>query len=249
MTVSVIIPCGRMSRFLTDSVASVLSQKIDVLEILVVCPADDDNTGRITQGLIAEGAPLNLLHDPETGPGNARNVGILAARGDIIAFLDADDLWTPDKLSLQIDRLGAMPEVDAVGGLTVSFDWTADSEGLSAPSNETAGVCLPNPGMLICRRSVFDTVGMFEDDLLYAEDFDLLMRIRDFDVPFTMLNVPVLYYRQHDNSMMTANHPRMTSDFRLAAFKSVRRRKKLGKPPATRQLLTGDLEDWPVRVP
>ncbi len=249
MTISVIIPCGRMSRFLAESVASVLRQAAGILEILVICPGDDGKTKETVASLGEQGAPVRLLHDPETGPGNARNVGIRAARGDVVAFLDADDVWAPDKLAMQLARLDATPTVDAVGGLTVCFDWKADPGYTAEPVSEAAGVCLPNPGMLICRRSVFDTVGMFDDDLLYAEDFDLLMRIRDLDVPFTMLNRPVLYYRQHDNSMMTANHPRMTSDFRLAAFKSVRRRKKLGKPPATRQLLTGDLEDWPAATP
>lgn len=241
-SISVIIPCGRMAQYLADAVGSVMRQTLPVMEILVIHPASDEATRLQGEALKAEGAPLALLHDPETGPGPARNVGLEIAEGELIAFLDADDIWPIHKLEKQVNRLNGAIPVDAVGGLLEMFD-QLEADGVSPKLDPTAEAqALANPGMLMCRRTVFDRIGAFDPDFLYAEDIDLLMRLRDFDVPFTVLNETLLYYRQHSASMMKAQNPRMISDFRRAAFKSVVRRRKMGLPPETRQVLTGYIE-------
>ncbi len=244
-SISVIVPCAGMASFLPDAVASIMRQDISVQEILVVHPVDDVDTASVCGELAGQGACIAVLEDPGKGPGPARNVGLNYATGEVISFLDADDLWPKNKLSTQMSRLVGEPHVDAVGGTTIRFD-RLDRKTLRPDARSwTETFVLPNPGILVCRRNIFEKIGLFDDDFLYAEDVDLIMRMRDFEIPFAVLDEPMLYYRRHGNSMMTAGNPRMISDFRLAAMKSVRRRRQLGLPPADRQILTGDLEQWP----
>ncbi len=241
-TVSAIIPCSGMAHFLPFAVTSILNQDTPVREILVIHPEVDTDTKSVGLDLAGNGAPVRVVQGPDTGPGPARNVGLEQAVGEVIAFLDADDVWPAGKLTLQMNRLSRGPHADAVGGLTTRFD-VLDEVALkpSTDANVSTGLA-PASGMMICRRTVFDKIGYFDKDFLYGEDVDLFLRMRDLEVPLAVLNVPTLFYRRHENSMMMAGHPRMKSDFRLAAMKSVRRRRQLGLPPADRQILTGDLE-------
>jgi len=247
-TISVVIPCKDMARFLGDAVASILRQEKRVDEIVVVRPEDDLDTAEVCEVLIADGAPIvtALVHEP--GPGAARNVGIRAAKGDIIAFLDADDLWLPDKLAIQLARLGREPEVDIVGGLSILFD-RLDRDTL-APSAEsrTKRQLWVNMGTMVFRRAVFDKVGLHDTDYLYAEDVDFLLRARDLGVRIAVLQDVVLYYRQHRGSMMRANDPRRYKDLRKAMLGSAIRRKRMGLPPETEQFLVGQMEP-PAKSP
>ncbi len=244
-TVSVIIPCAGMANFLTDAVDSVLRQDHPIHEILIVHPAGDVETALVGQQYVRRGAPVVLLEGPESGPGPVRNVGLAHATGEVIAFLDADDLWPAGKVSMQLDRLAMEPQVDAVGGLAVHFEFLDKCElKPTADPGNVVGVSSVL-GMMIFRRTIFDKIGGFDEDFLYAEDIDLFLRMRDFGVSSTILDATTLYYRRHGNSMMLADNPRKRTDLMLATMKSVRRRRQIGLPPADKQMLTGDLESWP----
>ncbi len=244
-SVSVIIPCAGMAHFLPNAVGSIQRQDVPVQEILVIHPLHDNDTAVAGRDLASQGAPVVVIEGPDNGPGPARNAGLAQATGEVIAFLDADDLWPEDKLALQMERLARSPNVDAVGGLTTRFE-ALDEIALEPEQGTAIATDLaPASGMMICRRSMFERIGGFDEDLFYGEDIDLFLRMRDLDIALAVLDAPMLYYRRHANSMMTAGHPRMKSDFRLAALKSVRRRRQLGLPPATGQILTDDLEQWP----
>jgi glycosyltransferase involved in cell wall biosynthesis len=240
--ISAIVPCAGMARFLNHAVGSIMRQAIPVAEILVISPPRETEVAAICTTLADTGVPVRILPDEGAGPGPARNIGIAAATGDLIAFLDTDDLWSENKLELQLARLAHQPHVDAVGGTTVKFEDLDETTLKPRIGSRTEAIHVPNPGMLLCRRCVFDKIGPFDPDFLYAEDIDLIMRMRDGGVGYTFLRDEVLYYRQHDDSMMTRNNPRMVSDFRRAAMKSARRRKEAGLAPADTQLITGHLE-------
>ncbi len=244
-SVSVIIPCAGMAHFLPNAVGSIQRQDEQVDEILIAHPAHDNDTAEMVRKLAGDGVPVVSLEAPDEGPGPVRNVGLERACGDVIAFLDADDLWSADKLSTQLERLSMAPHVDAVGGMTVQFD-VLDKEALAPADNSNTNTDLfPVVGMLICRRTVFDKIGPFDDDLLYSEDLDMHLRMRDFDIPVAVLDVPLLYWRQHDESMTSLPDPRRYTDIRITMLKSIRRRRQLGLPPTDRQVLTGYVEPWP----
>jgi glycosyltransferase involved in cell wall biosynthesis len=228
MDVSVIIPSYRMARFLPDAIASVRRQSRAVSEILVIDSGSDDGTAEVVCALAADGAPVRLIEDEKRGPGPARNTGIAQARGDIIAFLDVDDLYPAGKLEAQLARLEAGPHVDMVSGFVTYFD-RLDHDALApAADARTETLFHVHLGACLYRRAVFDRIGGFCDSLMYSEDVDLLLRVREAAVPFTILRRVTLYYRRHDNSMMTQADPRKQGDFRRAVAMSLARRRARG---------------------
>ena len=226
--VSVIVPVWNMARFLPDALASIP----DVHEIIIVAAESEDGSLAAAQDLADRRSGVTVLTDPNKGPATARNVGLLAATGDVIAFNDADDIWPKGKLAMQLARLDREPRADVVAGLVTYFD-VFDREALGpAPTSRLETIFFHHVGAAIYRRSVFDRIGVFDESFVYAEDRDLLLRIIENDVPFVILNATTLYYRRHDNSMMTRDHPRKVSDDVRAFAVSLARRRKLGRPLA-----------------
>jgi glycosyltransferase involved in cell wall biosynthesis len=223
--VSVIVPVWNMARFLPDAIASIP----DVHEIIIVAAESNDNTFEVAQALAKQRRGVRVLPSPKKRPASARNIGLSAASGDVIAFNDADDVWPQGKLALQLKRLdGDEPQPDVVTGLVTWFkeldrDRLAPAEHSSVETKNVQQI-----GAAIFRRSVFDRIGLFDESLMYAEDWDLLLRIIEAQVPFVVLNTPTLYYRRHGDSMMARNDPRIKSDLAKAFAMSLARRRKLG---------------------
>lgn len=106
--VSVIIPAHNAAQFLAATIASAQQQTLAAIEIIVVDDGSTDDTAAIIKALAAEDARVKLeAVYPNQGVANARNVGVRAAHGEYVAFLDADDLWLPDKLQQQVAYLEA----------------------------------------------------------------------------------------------------------------------------------------------
>jgi glycosyltransferase involved in cell wall biosynthesis len=114
MKVSVIIPTYNYGRFLRESIGSVQKQTVEDVEILVVDDGSTDDTPEIVQSLAAEDPRVEYLPMPRTGVSDARNHGLEHARGEFIAYLDADDRWRPDKLELQLSMMRSEPELGLV---------------------------------------------------------------------------------------------------------------------------------------
>ena len=227
--VSVIMPSLNMGPFIDAALRSVAQQSVAVHEIVLMDAGSTDETHAIVRKHQQAGLPIRLLEHPPGRPGLARNSGIAQATGDLIAFLDPDDLWPAGKLERQLRRLAGAPEVDMVSGYVCYFD-TADTSGLApATGSRTERIFHVHVGACVYRREVFSRLGAaFDPGLLYAEDVDLLLRVREQGVPFTILRSVELYYRQHAASMMAVPHPRKDSDFRLATLKSMQRRRAAG---------------------
>lgn len=107
-TVSVVIPCYNASRFLRETIGSVLAQTYPVLEVLVIDDGSTDDSAKIAESY---GPPVRVIRQANQGESVARNRGIDEAKGDWIAFLDADDKWEPTKLSLQFESISNNPSV------------------------------------------------------------------------------------------------------------------------------------------
>jgi glycosyltransferase involved in cell wall biosynthesis len=215
--VSVVIPCFNASRYIAAAIRSVHDQHWDKLEIVVV----DDGSTDGSADLVAAGSPdVRLIRQANQGVATARNVGVAAARGSWIAFLDADDIWLPGKLAAQADALrgdaaarmvytawqvwaGETPgpgaaEVDALlAGADDATRWAGPS-GWIYP--DLLLDCALWTSTVVAHRSVFDEVGVFDPGLRIGEDYDLWLRASRV-TRIARVNRPCALYRSHAASI------------------------------------------------
>jgi glycosyltransferase involved in cell wall biosynthesis len=195
--VTIIIPVYNGERYLAAAMDSVIAQTHPPAEIIVI---DDGSTDHSAELATAYAPAVCCLRQPHHGPAAARNAGVAAATSDWIAFLDADDLWRPDKLALQVTALSA-PDVDAVLGAYHHFfspDLDAVAQArLVCPSGLMTS---PTAGALLVRRSIFPTVGGFDETLLLGEFIDWWLRAMDWGMKSVMLPELVMERRIHGNN-------------------------------------------------
>jgi glycosyltransferase involved in cell wall biosynthesis len=228
-TISVIIPTLNMGRFIEGGIESIRRQAQQVDEIVVVDSGSTDETPEVLARLSQGDSRIRVLRAPPEGPAKARNKGLAAAGGDLITFLDADCLWTRDKLALQLARLDREPRVDVVAGLVTHFD-ALDTDRLEPSLHSRVGTIF-DVGVFasVFRRSVFSRIGVFDESLLYAEDWDLFFRILEAAIPISILKATTAYSLRHPASMMAQENPRKQSDMFRAFSMSMARRRREGK--------------------
>jgi glycosyltransferase involved in cell wall biosynthesis len=193
--VSVVIPVFNGETFLAEAIDSVLAQNQPDIEILVVDDGSTDATAAVAEKF---GDAVRLIRQPNRGVSAARNHGIRLARAEVLAFLDADDLFTPDKLALQLPRLKKNPGIDVVIGQMRNFQMPGSggsaSQAQADHSDETLYLGFP---CWLVRKSAFDKVGLLSEDLRVAEDWDWLTRARECRVPLLIHRDVVLLRRLH----------------------------------------------------
>ena len=226
--ISLIVPNRNMGRFLSDAFRSIERQAVRVDEVLFVDTGSTDDSLRVAAAWQERELPLEVLVVPEANPAQARNAGLEKATGEIIGFLDADDLFPPGKLEAQISRLERQPRVDVVSGNITWFEHLDPETLAPAAGSRTETMTGVNPSAHIFRRRVFDTVGVFDETFLYSEDTDFMLRTLEAGVPISVLRQEVLYYRRHADSLMSQRNPRKRLDFHRSLALSIKRRSALG---------------------
>ena len=204
--VSVVIPTYNNAQFLPEALDSLLSQTFRSLELIVV---DDGSTDDTVDVLKPYAGLLRYIRKENGGPASARNAGIKHARGELIAFQDADDTWLPEKLQLQVDYLREHPEVGVVFSGSVFFGTeTRQSDCLKQRFNVNSGMMFDRllhdhfVGMssVVIRRSCLDEIGLFDESLIGAEDYNLYLRLaRKFQ--FGFLEDRLIMKRLHDGNL------------------------------------------------
>ena len=226
--VSVVIPNRDMGRFLDDTFGSIERQAPHVAQVILADAGSVDESLEVASKWQERGFPLEVTVTPGANPAQARNAGLARATAPLITFLDADDLFPVGKLQLQRQRLAATPAVDVVSGRVTLFE-VLDGHTLSpAPGTRTETVVAVSAAALLVRREVFDRIGVFDEDFLYAEDTDFILRLLEARVPLTVLRESVLYYRRHPDSLMSQDDPSCKRDFHRALARSIRRRAAAG---------------------
>ena len=225
--VSVIMPNRNMAAYIGFALDSVFAQNVDVHEVICVDCASDDGSLDVINGH-QDSKRIKLIQHAEAHPARARNVAVSHATGDVIAFLDADDLWPAGKLDRQLTRLFKGPKVDMVSGYICYFDTLSENGLEPAAGSRQERLFHVHLGACVYQRSFLDQIGGFDEELVYAEDVDMMLRVRESQRPFTILRSTELYYRRHANSMMSQPDPRREQSLMRAAHKSLLRRRAAG---------------------
>jgi glycosyltransferase involved in cell wall biosynthesis len=188
----VIVPAYQAERFLDEALDSVEAQDYGAFEVVVV---DDGSTDRTAA--IAARPGIKVLRQPHRGPAAARNAGIAATTGELVAVLDADDVWPLDRLSLQVEFLERNPQLGLVLGLTEAFLSPGELSPKHGRDLIASGPVPAVAGTMLARREVLVAVGGYDESLWLCEDVDLLARIRDAGITAGSLDRLVLRYRIH----------------------------------------------------
>lgn len=192
--VSVIIPVHNGGRYLRAALESVFAQTYHPFEVIVVDDGSTDDSGVIAQSF----PDVRYIHQTNQGVATARNNAIAAARGECFAFLDQDDLWTPEKLKLQIDYLLTHPDV----GYTLTHQQFFLDPGATIPTwfrkellaEAHTGWVL---GTLVVRRTSFEKIGNFATGYSAASDGDWFFRAKAAEVPMAVIPELLLLKRIH----------------------------------------------------
>lgn len=204
--VSVVLPVYDGARHLAESIESVLAQTYASVELIVVDDGSTDESARIADGYAASG--VRVLRQENAGTAAARNAGILAARGGLVAHLDADDVWLPDGLRRRVEALLADESADVASGRIEPFFSPElrerDRAGLRPPPPLVAHVA---PAMLL-RRRAYDRVGLYDASLRAGQDLEWLLRAREAGLRFVEIPDLVARRRLHDANKGRA-HPEL----------------------------------------
>lgn len=205
--VSVIIPTYNCAHFLPDSLGSVLSQTYDFYEIIVVDDGSTDNSKEVLNPFMQKIKYIKL--EQNRGLPAARNVGIQSAQGKYIAFLDADDLWLPEKLQADMEHFDKHPDI----GMVYSKQINIDEKGYALDGCPKRRLPYGNifiqlfseqnfiiASSVVVRKDVFVTTGLFDEQLFNCQDWDMWLRIA-FYFKVAGINKPLVKYRHNPLSL------------------------------------------------
>jgi len=195
--VSVVMPLYNGERYVAAAVESALAQRPAPLEVIVVDDGSLDD-GRGARAAQACGPSVRVVLGAHAGIGAARNAGLAAARGDLLAFLDADDLWEPGKTAAQLAALEADPALDMVFGHALQFK-TPDMAPEVAARLEVPTAPMPGmvPGAGLFRRTAFERTGPFETQWKVGEFVSWYQRAMDLGLRAKVIPELVLRRRVH----------------------------------------------------
>jgi len=217
VSLSVVIPVYNGAGFIADTVRSALNQTYQGYEVIVVNDGSKDTT---LEQLVQFGDAIKVISIPNGGVSNARNVGIRASAGELIAFLDADDIWVPEKLERQATAMRQHPGVGfcfcnytvidhSIGAVVAHFEQfngdpeiVADRPMAAASALRALVKCnfVGTCSNVMVRRDVFDHAGLFDTRFRQAEDYDLWLRCAA-ETDFLMMSQVLVDKTTHETNL------------------------------------------------
>ncbi|MBE6963738.1 MAG: glycosyltransferase family 2 protein [Ruminococcaceae bacterium] len=224
--VSVLIPAYNSAAFLGQALDSVFAQTYRDFEVIVVDDGSEDDTAAVA----AARPEVRYIRKEHSGISATRNLAIAQARGEVIAFLDADDLWTPDKLEKQVAYLDACPDCQVVFSLVKNFfdgPEAAMTERQRQLLNAKVEYCLP---ACCVRKEVFETCGIFREDLAYGEDTYWITRLWTAGIHMKHCIQEPLYLRRIHNDNISLTHRKVGRENVMALMAdAIRQQRKESK--------------------
>jgi glycosyltransferase involved in cell wall biosynthesis len=227
-TISVIIPTHNNGAELRRAILSVVGQQPVALnnysiEIIIVNDASDPEYLKQLNQLIIDFPVCRLLHmEKQSGPAAARNMGILSAHGDFIGFLDADDEWPENKLSILLPYF-ERKDVGVAGGKIKYLVKDGLPELNMNFEDEESRITHVHLGALLVRKDVFENDLFFDSTLTFSEDVDWWLRLREKNIGIVISEKTTLHYHVHGENM-SVNKSLKELHLLKILYKSVRRR-------------------------
>jgi glycosyltransferase involved in cell wall biosynthesis len=228
-SVSVVIPTYNRAQVVHQAIDTALAQTLPPAEIIVVDDGSDDDT---RERLASYMDRIIYIRQENQGVSAARNTGVRAAKGNLIAFLDSDDVWHPRKLELQLHYLKEYPEVALLGAVssvdpTMSWPVLPDAAHLPAHAVDLEDVVLRSPfatSTVVMRKHCFDAVGFFDTGFRNAEDRDIYIRVAS-RFPMVKLHATLVWGGREGEhlSAASARTEQFTRKMLLGAFERVDR--------------------------
>jgi glycosyltransferase involved in cell wall biosynthesis len=219
-SIAVICPAWQAARTLAETLASIRAQTLAPNEILVVDDGSTDTTAEIAE---ANGA--RVIRQVHAGGAAALNAGITASSGQLLAFVDADDLWTPEKLGLHAQALAADAKLGGVLGMTESFLCPSLADEVAGryrlPKEPQSAWMI---GSLLAYAETFAAVGLFAEDMAAGFVADWFDRARRGGVRFNFVDQIVLRRRIHPGTLSHRSSAR-DSGYALLARRALLRRR------------------------
>jgi glycosyltransferase involved in cell wall biosynthesis len=205
--VSVIMAVRNGGRFLAQAIESVLAQDYRPMEILIIDGRSEDETVSIAESY----SGVRCISNKNQGVSDCRNLGIAISQGKYCTFLSHDDLWTTNKLRVQIGFMENHPDIEYTIARSRFFLEPGHSLAPGMRAEWLQGDHVARiPETLAAKRSVFERVGYFDTTLNTAEDVDWFARASDLSVPMTVIQETLLLKRLHDRNL--SQHAQNTSN-------------------------------------
>lgn len=251
--VSVVIPAYNAERFIADALASVQAQSCQPLEIIVVDDGSTDRTAQLVRGF----AGVCYLRQDNAGPSRARNAGIRAARGEYIAFLDADDLWLEEKLERQMALAAREPGLGLIvtnvrflqnGVLSepmfqlegLGEAWFGDPRLVTDQTRKLLGRNFVNTSAVFARRDLL-LRHLFNEQRKHNEDWELWLKM-SLDCPFGHVDEVCVHERQFGESLSSDRCQMLLSQ--VEVFEAFLDRVPPLQAPSLRREFLKDLYKW-----
>ncbi len=185
LLVSVIMAAKNVEKYISEAIDSVINQTYKNWELIIVDDGSNDTTLSIINSYIKNDSRIKIIRNEKSlGQAIARNTAVKNSSGDFLAILDADDIAMPDRIMEQVLFLGNNPNVSAVGGHAEIIDENGKSLGIKRKALNIDAIrfslLLQNQfihSTMMIRRDVFNKFGGYDNDFLYAEDYDLWSKI------------------------------------------------------------------------
>ena len=224
--ISVVTPVYQGERFLADAMESIRAQTRPADEVVVVDDGSTDGSADVAEAIAADWPVLRLIRRENAGSAAARNTGIAATTGDLITFLDADDMMLPERLATQEAHLGAHTDADVVMGR----EELLLEEGVVAPAwirTEDDGSARPYLMSMMARREVLERIGPFDPTFRLSQDLEWMVRARAAGVRVDTLDVVLIRRRMHGGNVVYR-----TQEIREAMLRAIRTRLAAREEPA-----------------
>ncbi|MDP3175397.1 MAG: glycosyltransferase family A protein [Phenylobacterium sp.] len=204
-TVTAVIPVFNDAAYLAEALRSVLDQTLPPTQVLVVDDGSTDASAEVARGFAPQ---VEVIAQANQGIGGARNTGIAAASGDLIAFLDADDVWPLNSLQVRLEAMKADPSLAAAYGTSEHFFSPDLDQAKRAQLHLPQGHAHARfAGAMLIRRRMFDEIGLFDPSLRVGEMIDWASRLQDSGARIAKIDALVMRRRIHGDNTVIRERP------------------------------------------